>query len=276
VASSANIAPHPQGKSEFADRAPLIAKRDSRAPDSVGLALAAYAALIVVASLSGAFGTHQLELGPRFAFWTALILWNAMKWHGWFALVRRRLGWPLAIAVGGLLLNLALPFETRLALGLQPALTFEEFLTTYLSALAMSWVSGAALTLTFRHFRPAKAIPVAETAADPSAEPIGIWSLGFAEDALWAIEAEDHYVRLVLADGRAPLITARFGDALAQVSHIKGCRIHRGRWVADTAVAGIERDGRAWRAVLPDGRRLAVSASHIGSIRERGWIDRRA
>jgi hypothetical protein len=276
VASSANIAPHSQGNGEFADRAPFVAKRDSRTPDSIGLALVAYAALIVAASLSGAFGTHQLDVGPRFAFWTALILWNAMKWHGWFALVRRRLGWPLAIAVGGLLLNLSLPFETRLALGLRPSLPWNEFLATYLSALAISWVSGAALTLAIRHLRSTKPIATAEAAAEPPVEHSGIWSRGFPEEALWAIEAEDHYVRLILADGRSPLVTARFGDALAQVAHLKGCRIHRGRWVADAAVAGVEREGRGWRAILPDGRRMAISASHVGSVRERGWTSRRA
>jgi len=74
------MAPHPAGKGDFANRAPVGAKRDSRAPDSIGLALVSYAALIVVASLSGAFGTHELEAGPRLSFWTALILWNAMKW----------------------------------------------------------------------------------------------------------------------------------------------------------------------------------------------------
>ena len=34
--------------------------------------------------------------------------------------------------------------------------------------------------------------------------------------------------------------------------------------------------GRGWRVVLPDGRRLPISASHVGIIRERGWIGRKA
>jgi hypothetical protein len=278
MAASANTARPVPGNGDFADRAPPAAKRDSRAPDSIGLALVAYAALIVVTSLSGAFGTHQLHAGPRFAFWTALILWNAMKWHGWFALVRTRLGWPLAIVLGGLLLNLPLPFETRLALGQRPTVSWDDFAATYVSAVAISWVSGAALTLAIRHFVSAgRSADAPQDVAPASLEAhTGIWSLGFAADALWAIEAEDHYVRLLLADGRAPLFTARFGDALAQVAHLKGCRIHRGRWIADAAVTRIEREGRGWRAVLPDGRRLAISASHVGSVRERGWTGRRA
>ena len=270
------MAPHPAGKGDFANRAPVGAKRDSRAPDSIGLALVSYAALIVVASLSGAFGTHELEAGPRLSFWTALILWNAMKWHGWFALVRRRLGWPLAIAFGAFLLNLPLPFETRLALGLAPGLPWTEFVTTYVSAAAISLVSGAALIVAIRHFSSIRRDRSPARALSPplDGERGGIWALGFADEALWAIEAEDHYVRLLLADGRNPLWSGRFGDALAQVAHISGCRIHRGRWVAEAAVAAVMREGRGWRVVLPDGRRLAVSASHVGSVRERGWTER--
>lgn len=277
MAASANTAPPSPGNSDFADRVPASAKRDSRTPDSIGLALIAYGALIVVASLSGAFGTHELAAGPRLAFWTALILWNAMKWHGWFALVRKRLGWPLAIAAGAFVLNLLLPFETRIALGLSPALPWTEFLATYVSAVAISLVSGGALTVAIRHFSSLKREAVA-TDAEPAApgKGTGIWSLGFTEGSLWAIEAEDHYVRLLLADGRAPLLTGRFTDALAQVAHLKGCRIHRGRWVADAAASGVEREGRGWRVVLPDGRRLPISASHVGIIRERGWIGRKA
>jgi len=274
-ASSSN--PH-GGNRVFAERVQALAKRDSRTPDSVSLALIAYGAVIVIASISGAFGTHQIEPGPRFAFWTALILWNAMKWHGWFALVRRRLGWPLAIATGALLLNLPLPFETRLALGLRPGLPWAEFLTTYVSAVAISMVSGGALTVAIRHFSSIKRDGVPDRSLSRPADEghNGIWALGFPADALWAIEAEDHYVRFLLSDGRSPLWSGRFGDALAQVAHISGCRIHRGRWVAETAVAAVQRDGRSWRVVLPDGRRLAISTSHIGSVRERGWTSRRA
>lgn len=278
MTASANTARHAAGNGDFADRAPDSAKRDSRTPDSSGLALVAYAAVIVVASLGGAFGTQQLEVGPRFAFWTALILWNAMKWHGWFALVRRRLGWPLAIAAGALVLNVSLPFETRIALGLEPGQPWAEFVGTYVSAVVISLVSGAALTLAIRHAASRKRETAAApaTKVGPAAQPTGIWSLGFAEDALWAIEAEDHYVRILLADGRNPLWSGRFADALAQVAHISGCRIHRGRWVAESAVAGVAREGRDWRVVLPDGRRLAISGSHVGSVRERGWTSRRA
>jgi hypothetical protein len=269
MTGSANTASLAPGKRDYAERAPHDAKRVSR--DGLGLALAIYAALIVMASLSGAFGTHAIEPGPRFAFWTAVILWNAMKWHLWLKLTHRRFGWPGAIAIGAFLLNLGLPFETRLALGLPPVLAAGEFARIYLSALAISLASGVACTAVVRYFGLGRR---GELQAPPRGEPREI--LGVAPAQIWAIEAEDHYVRLRLADGRAPLFSGRFGDALAQVAALDGCRIHRGRWVADSAVAGVEREGRGWRVVLPDGERLPVSASHVGSIRERGWIGRAA
>jgi hypothetical protein len=272
MASSAET--RPRGNGDFAERALPDAKRASRTRDGLGLALAIYFALIVIASLSGAFGTHQIELGPRFAFWTALILWNAMKWHLWLALLAKREGWARAIAVGALVLNLTLPFETRIALGMAPGQPWGEYLGIYSSAVAISLVSGVACTVAVRYFGPARAA-MGEPQAEPGRETgTPATAFGVAQGELWAIQAEDHYVRLLLADGRTPLVGGRFGDALANVAHIAGSRIHRGCWVADAAVTGVEREGRGWRIVLPDGTRLAVSASHVGSIRERGWIAR--
>jgi hypothetical protein len=273
MAASANTAAPAPGNPDFAEHARADAKRVSR--DGLGLALAIYAALIVVASLSGAFGTHQIEPGPRFAFWTAVILWNAMKWHLWLMLAHRRFGWPVAIATGAVILNLGVPFETRLALGFAPALPMSQFLRIYLSAVAISAISGVACIAIVRYFGFRRGLEAAK-ASPPSAESEPHTIFGVARDALWAIQAEDHYVRLLLADGRAPLVGGRFGDALAEVASIAGCRIHRGCWVADSAVAGVERAGRGWRVALPDGRRLTVSASHVGSVRERGWMGRTA
>jgi hypothetical protein len=198
-----------------------------------------------------------------------------MKWHLWLKLTHARFGWPGATAIGAFVLNIPLPFETRLALGLPPALPAEDFARIYLSALAISLVSGVACTAVVRHFGLGRRNDAADRPM-PAAPTAGDTVLGVARQDLWAIQAEDHYVRLLLADGRAPLIGGRFGDALEQAAAIDGCRIHRGCWVADAAAAGVERAGRGWRVVLPDGRRLTVSASHVGSLRERGWMARTA
>jgi hypothetical protein len=63
MASSAET--RPRGNGEFAERALPDAKRVSRTRDGLGLALAIYFALIVIASLSGAFGTRTKSSSVR-------------------------------------------------------------------------------------------------------------------------------------------------------------------------------------------------------------------
>jgi hypothetical protein len=193
-----------------------------------------------------------------------------MKWHLWLSLLARREGWTPAISIGAFVLNVTLPSETRIALGMTPAQPWGEYIQIYGSAVAISLASGIACTVAVRYFGPARAA----TSEPPAELGTSRTAFGIAQGDLWAIQSEDHYVRLLLADGRTPLIAGRFGDALAQVADLAGSRIHRGCWVADAAVTGVERVGRGWRIVLPDGTRLAVSASHVGGIRERGWTAR--
>jgi DNA-binding LytR/AlgR family response regulator len=49
------------------------------------------------------------------------------------------------------------------------------------------------------------------------------------------VEAEDHYLR-VHTDAGDELITARFGDALAELAARQGFQTHRSWWVAADAI----------------------------------------
>nr|WP_240953850.1 LytTR family DNA-binding domain-containing protein [Sphingomonas sp. G-3-2-10] len=91
-------------------------------------------------------------------------------------------------------------------------------------------------------------------------------------ETLASIEAEDHYCRVRRTDGSNALIHYRFGDALAEVGELDGAQVHRGAWVAASAVTGAERDGRRWLLVLSDGTKVAVSATYLGDARARGWL----
>nr|WP_246438598.1 LytTR family DNA-binding domain-containing protein [Novosphingobium piscinae] len=92
---------------------------------------------------------------------------------------------------------------------------------------------------------------------------------------LLAVTAEDHYLRLHLADGSRPLVLFRFGDALAELAALDGCQVHRGAWIADGAVAEARRQGRRWMLCLADGTTLPVSESHLAAVRVRGWLPTR-
>jgi DNA-binding LytR/AlgR family response regulator len=88
---------------------------------------------------------------------------------------------------------------------------------------------------------------------------------------IWAVEAEDHYLRLHTSKGQ-DLILMRLADAVTELEGIEGARVHRSWWVARDAITDARRgDGRA-TLTLKDGAEVPVSRTYAGLLRERGWI----
>ncbi|MFA6117662.1 MAG: LytTR family transcriptional regulator DNA-binding domain-containing protein [Sphingomonas sp.] len=257
----------------FAKHARNFANRALALPGFPVLPIAGLAAGILMVVV-GAFGTGEMPLATRIAFWAVLLGWNVLKWQAWFALlVRRPRDWPRTAAIGALVLNLPLPIEISLALRLfgidyapQPSRTWSEALAISAAIFLVLIIAGIG-----RRMTPA----AASVATPPSAvTPDGLLDRAGLNDpaALHAIEAEDHYCRLHLAGGRSLLVLHRFGDALAEVAGYDGAQVHRGAWVAASGVAGARRDGRRWLLLLADGAEIPVSASFAATARDRGWL----
>ncbi len=88
---------------------------------------------------------------------------------------------------------------------------------------------------------------------------------------IWAVEAEDHYLRLHTSKGQ-DLILLRLADAVAELEGIEGAQVHRSWWVARDAIADARRgDGRA-TLKLKDGAEVPVSRTYAGLLRDKGWI----
>jgi hypothetical protein len=88
---------------------------------------------------------------------------------------------------------------------------------------------------------------------------------------VWAVEAEDHYLRLHTSKGQ-DLILMRLADAVSELQGIEGAQVHRSWWVARDAIADARRgDGRA-TLTLKDGAEAPVSRTYARLLRERGWI----
>ncbi|HEX3699485.1 MAG TPA: LytTR family DNA-binding domain-containing protein [Phenylobacterium sp.] len=88
---------------------------------------------------------------------------------------------------------------------------------------------------------------------------------------LWAVEAEDHYLRLHTSKGQ-DLILMRLADAVDELEGIEGAQVHRSWWVAREAIADARRgDGRA-TLTLKDGAEVPVSRTYARLLRERRWI----
>jgi len=88
---------------------------------------------------------------------------------------------------------------------------------------------------------------------------------------VWAVEAEDHYLRLHTSKGQ-DLILMRLSDAIAELEGIEGAQVHRSWWVSRDAIADAKRgDGRA-TLTLQDGSEVPVSRTYARILRERKWI----
>jgi hypothetical protein len=88
---------------------------------------------------------------------------------------------------------------------------------------------------------------------------------------LYAVEAEDHYLRLHTSLGQ-DLILLRLADAIVELEGLEGAQTHRSWWVARAAVTTAERmDGRAV-LTLKDGAEAPVSRGFAKTLREAGWF----
>ncbi len=88
---------------------------------------------------------------------------------------------------------------------------------------------------------------------------------------VWAVEAEDHYLRLHTSKGQ-DLILLRLADAIDELDGIEGAQVHRSWWVARDAITDAKRgDGRA-TLTLKDGCEVPVSRTYAKIIRDLGWI----
>lgn len=88
---------------------------------------------------------------------------------------------------------------------------------------------------------------------------------------LYAVEAEDHYLRLHSSLGQ-DLILLRLADAIAELEGVEGAQTHRSWWVAKAAVTSAERmDGRAV-LTLKDSAEVPVSRGFAKALRSAGWF----
>jgi hypothetical protein len=231
-------------------------------------------AVIFIAALTGPFGTIVMPFGSRLLFWGALIWWNALKWWAWNTQMPPRApqgAWPqLAVAAAGaFLLNSTIAWEIEMVF----AAIGRPVDLPYFSVWAMAALISMAVSFVILAAYASRGSPPAPALIDTPL-PIVLERAGVVDRTqLLAIEAEDHYVRLHLANGQKPLTLYRFGDALRELQSLDGLQVHRGAWVAQGGVAGAVRNGRKWRLRLADGQEIRVSDNHLAAVRARGWLN---
>ncbi len=243
-----------------------------RARDSLrGFAVSTAAGVFL--ALIGAFGTDAIPVAPRLAYWTGLCLAGAVVGTGVAQFIGRegradvhpwRYG---ALTVIGI----TLPF-TAVVWFVSEALFHgpprPAALPMYLGPVFIVTVAMTALNFLVQR-RPI------ETHAAPADAPAPRFldrlpaKLRGAE--LYAVEAEDHYLRLHTSRGQ-DLILMRLSDAVGELEGIEGAQTHRSWWVAKAAVEAARRgDGRATLRIKGDVE-APVSRAYAKALRQAGWF----
>jgi DNA-binding LytR/AlgR family response regulator len=233
-----------------------------------GLAISLAAAVFM--SVVEAFGSGKAPFPTRLGYWLFLILtgwlWGAFVSRLVFrtSLVSLGTWWRAAIAT----LALSIPFTavvafaTMLVLGAHFELV--DIPSLILSVITVSGVMVALNVLVDRQ-------SVTTAASATPAKFLERLPLKLRGAEVWAVEAEDHYLRLHTSKGQ-DLILMRLADAVSELEGIEGAQVHRSWWVARDAIADAKRgDGRA-TLTLKDGAEAPVSRTYARLLRERGWI----
>jgi hypothetical protein len=231
--------------------------------------------------------TDAIALLPRLAYWQILMLSGATLGLGITELVERwgRLRrWPwLEVPLIGTLIALPLTLIVMgtgaMFFGTQASGLFRfsyNFGITALISIAITALGHAINTNkdAEAHNPPLSPIPAIAPAplqaeANRFAErlPLPLRSL-----SVIALQAEDHYLRVHLADGQSALILMRLSDAIAELPTDRGAQTHRSWWVAKDAVHSVAKaDGRA-SLTLDHAIEAPVSRSFYKALGDKGWL----
>lgn len=248
---------------------------------SVAPAGAAAAVLAVL----GPFGTFgDLSFGIRLLYWVIIVGLSTVQMVILLRLVERWLPaprWPEPVATAAASLIAAVP-TTLEVWGLEavfrPASLANIALSqVYLLALLVILVMTGVFQLLLRA-KPTAAAPaaLAETPNTAESQPGAPAFLRRIPprlgDDLLCLRTEDHYLRIYTPLGD-DLILFRLRDALDELAGLRGLQVHRSWWVAEHAVAGVERDNGKTALRLSNGLNVPVSRTFLPALKTAGWRD---
>jgi DNA-binding LytR/AlgR family response regulator len=270
--------PELREKAALARQAPPRATGEAQDADNPGMiwlrTLAIAAAAGIFLALIGAFETGETPLPLRLLYWVPIMMAGGM------------LGFFVAMGVnrfssadrnpwlfGAILAAVITIPATFLVWGWTalffPAVRHMQALPGFVLNVAL--ISMAMTAITTIANRPGRLTHAPAAGAAPK-------QVRFLERlppklrgaALYAVSAEDHYLRLHTSKG-GDLILMRMSDAIAELEGLEGAQTHRSWWVARDAVESVRRDGERLLLVLKGGVEAPVSRPNIRPLREAGW-----
>jgi hypothetical protein len=216
-----------------------------------------------------AFGSGRVPFIPRLGYWVFLVLagwlWGAFVSRFFFLGPFGSMGAWTRIGLASV--TLSIPFSAVVAIA-STLVMGSHFALADIPALIGSVLTISVAMTAINVLVDRQSVTAASATPAKFLERLPLKLRG-AE--VWAVEAEDHYLRLHTSKGQ-DLILMRLADAISELEGIEGAQVHRSWWVARDAIADARRgDGRA-TLTLKDGAEAPVSRTYARLLRERGWI----
>ncbi len=245
-----------------------------------------------VMALFGAFGTSDMPLHIRFAYWIGGFLLAGLALQGLLVATRQMtrllqlpayMAFAFAVPLLAVLIFLALQILTEVPASLSPWLYFQIlgvsvgffvlFGLIYARTERSSVPGGEASGFpddTFGNLSNADVRRPAEHNAG-LAETVLHARLPRGFPPIIALSAEDHYVKVHAAE-RSEMLLMKFAEAIGEVGADGGMQVHRSWWVASSSILGTSRAGRNLHLKLVGGLSVPVSRANMAMIRAAGWM----
>lgn len=234
--------------------------------------LGLWAAIGVVMAFLGPFGSSLRPLAERLVYWQLCMVGGGMIGLGLDEVIRRRVRgfWPRLIVV-----SVAMTPPVTVLVGLVN--DWLAGLRVGPENIAQPWFQVFVVcfaTMCLRQLAWAQPVTVV-VAPEPPPDPTETFRQRLSAKrraaALIAVEAEDHYLR-VHTDAGDELITARFGDAMAELGAAPGFQTHRSWWVAADAIDQVKWLRGRGEARLKCGLTVPISRSNAAPLKAAGWF----
>ena len=228
----------------------------------------------VFMALAGAFGTDQAPIGVRLVYWVGLMATGTLLARGVTMAALRVELFETRPWLWAALLTLAITPPLSVIVWLVSGLTFHHDLRPIdiLGYAAPVVLVTAGVTVITVLVQRTPYMTHAETGPDPAPAPfLERLPLKLRGAELYAVQAEDHYLRLHTSKGQ-DLILMRLADALAELQGLEGAQVHRSWWVSREAVVEASRGNGRATLILRNGATAPVSRRYAGVLREAGWI----
>ncbi len=221
----------------------------------------------VILSILGPFGTSRFNFLERAGYWIGLCAAGGIG-AGLIDLMAQKLNRPLKIwqhtlgqSIGSTLFVCVFLFV------MWPPHSMIGLLLT----LFYVWVVAIVICSVGALMKQARKTPNIENIASTRAALLERLPPKFRSADIYAISAEDHYVRVHSAVGDE-MILMRLTDAIKEVAPLMGVQTHRSWWVAEKGVETVHRKNGKTSITLKNGLIASVSRNGAKAVKDAGWL----